>query len=64
MTLWSFFYRGVTSDALSNVGVFIFRDYAQRLLIFVVVAKVASLFLDNARAREDSKIQPGWQQAT
>ena len=61
MTLWIYFYRGITSDALSNIAVFIFRDYGQRLLIFVVVAKIASFFLDHTRVREEAKIQPGWQ---
>ncbi len=62
MTLWMYFYRGITSDALSNTFVFIFREFAQTVLIYVAMFGIARLVLGD-RGRRESSIQPGWQQA-
>jgi hypothetical protein len=65
MTLWIFFYRGVTSDALSNIFVFIFRDFGQRLVFYVVVFAMARFVLEGRRSQHaEATIQSGWPQAT
>ncbi len=63
MNLWIFFYRGITSDALSNSFVFIFRDFLQTVVIYVVIFAIARFFLGSRPARLESSIQPGWQRA-
>jgi hypothetical protein len=64
MTLWMFFYRGITSDALSNTFAFIVRDFGQTVLIYVAVFAVARAMLGGRQARPEPSIEPGWQQAT
>jgi len=64
MTLWMFFYRGITSDALSNVFVFIFRDFLQTVVIYVSIFAIARAMLGHEPARLEPSIQPGWQRAT
>jgi hypothetical protein len=64
MTLWMFFYRGITSDALSNVFVFIFRDFLQTVGIYVIIFAIARAMLGHEPARVEPSIQPGWQRAT
>jgi hypothetical protein len=63
MTLWMFFYRGITSDALSNAFVFIVRDFGQTVLIYVVVFAMARVLFGGRHARLEPSIEPGWQQA-
>ena len=64
MNLWIFFYRGITADALSNTFVFIFRDFLQTVVIYVIIFGIARAMLGNRPARLESSIQPGWQRAT
>jgi hypothetical protein len=63
MTLWMYFYRGITSDALSNVFVFIFRGFGQTVLIYVVIFGIARMMFGAQRSRQDSSVAPRWQQA-
>jgi hypothetical protein len=63
MTLWMYFYRGVTSDALSNVFVFIFRSFGQTVLIYVIIFGIARMMFGTPRSRRESSVAPGWQQA-
>jgi hypothetical protein len=63
MTLWMYFYRGITSDALSNVFVFIFRGFGQTVLIYVVIFGIARMMFGAQRPRQDSSVAPRWQQA-
>jgi hypothetical protein len=63
MTLWMYFYRGITSDALSNVFVFIFRGFGQTVLIYVVLFGIARMMFGTQRSRQESSVAPGWQQA-
>jgi hypothetical protein len=64
MSLWMFFYRGITSDALSNVFVFIVRDFGQTVLIYVVMFGIARIMFGGQRSRQALPVAPGWQQAT
>ena len=64
MTLWGFFYRGVTSDAISNTFVWIFRDYGQTVLIYIVIFAMARYVLGGRDSRRKSMIAAGWPQAT
>jgi hypothetical protein len=63
MSLWMFFYRGITSDALSNTFVFIVRDFGQTVLIYVVIFAMARVMFGTRHARSEASIEPGWQQA-
>jgi hypothetical protein len=63
MSTWMFFYRGITSDALSNEFVFIVRDFGQTVLIYVVMLGLARMLFGGGRSRETSAVATGWQQA-
>jgi hypothetical protein len=43
MNLWTFFYRGITAEALSNVFVFLLRGFGQTVLIYVVIFGIARM---------------------
>jgi hypothetical protein len=43
MCLWIYFYRGAVQDAVSNDVIFIFRNFAQTLLIYVCILTFARL---------------------
>jgi hypothetical protein len=62
MSLWTFFYRGVTAEALSNVFVFLFRGFLQTVVIYVAISSMARLMSGLFRPRQDATVQ-GWQQA-
>lgn len=64
MNLWIFFYRGITADALSNTFVFIFRDFLQTVVIYLIIFAIARAMLGNRPVRLESSIQSGWQRAT
>ena len=64
MTLWVYFYHGITSEAFSNVVVFIFRDFSQKLVIYTVVFGVLHFVLGGRRSRAEASPPTGWQQAT
>ncbi|MDP9064561.1 MAG: hypothetical protein M3O06_01700 [Pseudomonadota bacterium] len=63
MSTWMFFYRGVTSDAVSNIFIFIVRDFWQIVMIYVVVFGIARMFGGRA-PREESNVAAGLQRAT
>jgi hypothetical protein len=64
MSLWMFFYRGITSDALSNSLGFIVRDFGQTVLIYVVIFGIARIMFGSQPFRGVSPVSPGWQRAT
>ena len=64
MSTWVFFYRGITSDAISNTFVFIVRDYAQTVLLYMVIFAMARYVLGGRDSRRKSMIAAGWPQAT
>jgi hypothetical protein len=64
ITLWVYFYRGITAEAFSNVVVFIVRDFAQKLIIYTTVFGVARFFLGDPQARAESSAPTGLQRAT
>jgi hypothetical protein len=63
MSLWIYFYRGITSEAVSNLAVFIFRDWEQTLLIYVAVLSAARVVLPRHRAIPNTAAAAGWQRA-
>ena len=63
MTLWNYFYRGITSDAVSNAFVFIVRDFAQTVLIYVTVFAVARYMLGGREPHPASSADLGWRRA-
>jgi ribose/xylose/arabinose/galactoside ABC-type transport system permease subunit len=64
ITLWVYFYRGITAEAFSNVVVFIFRDFAQKLVIYSTVFGIARFFLGDRPVRAESSPLTGLQRAT
>jgi hypothetical protein len=50
MNLWTFFYRGITAEALSNVFVFLLRGFGQTVLIYVVIFGIARMMFGAGRA--------------
>jgi hypothetical protein len=64
MSMWMFFYRGITSDALSNQFVFVVRDFGQTVLIYVVMFGIARVMFGGYRPTRASPVAPGWHQAT
>jgi hypothetical protein len=64
MSLWVFFYRGITADAVGNTVVFIFRDFAQNVVLYAVIFAMARFVLGGGRAHAKSPLDAGWSQAT
>jgi hypothetical protein len=64
MSMWMFFYRGITSDALSNTFVFIVRDFGQTVVIYMVIFAMARIMFGGQRSSEVPSAVPGWPQAT
>jgi hypothetical protein len=63
MLLWIYFYRGITSENLSNMAVFIVRDWEQDLLIYIGVLSAARMLLPHPRAHRVPAGAAGWQRA-
>jgi hypothetical protein len=65
MNLWTFFYRGITAEALSNVFVFLLRGFGQTVLIYVVIFGIARMMFGDGRAPgREAPVGQGLPQAT
>jgi hypothetical protein len=63
MTLWSFFYRGITSDAVNNSLVFIFRNFLQTIVVYTMIFCLARLLFGFV-FRQRTSMSLGLPQAT
>jgi hypothetical protein len=63
MSLWFYFYRGITSEAVSNLFVFIVRDWEQTLIIYIAVLGAARMLLPAHREPPQTAVAAGWQRA-
>jgi hypothetical protein len=61
MSLWFYFYRGITTEAVSNLAVFIFRDWEQALLIYIAVLGAARVLLPRPVALPGTAAAAAWQ---
>lgn len=52
MSLWIYFYRGAVQDAISNDVTFIIRNFAQTLLIYVIILGVTRIMFGVRRWNE------------
>jgi hypothetical protein len=60
MTLWGFFYRGITSEALSGIFIYVVRDFAQTIVIYAVIFAVGRALLPGWKTTPETSVLPDW----